>query len=98
LLTEATENEKSGHTRKRYLFTKTRYLTRLKLKQPVLNYLDAVLFTKINNYKDRKKTNLYKVERLEKASLKMETENHSEYSFKTNYNCNILNNSTHLKL
>jgi hypothetical protein len=66
-------------------------------KQPVLNYLDAVLFHKINNYKGRKKRT-YKVEKIKKGSLKMETKNNSEYSFKTNYNCNIPNNSTHLKL
>jgi hypothetical protein len=54
-------------------------LTRLKFKkQPVLNYLDAVLFHQ-NNYKGRK-TNLYKVEKIRKALLKIE--NNPEYSFK----------------
>jgi hypothetical protein len=48
LLTEATETTKNdGHQviPVKYSYVKTRYLTRLKFKkQPVLNYLDAVLF------------------------------------------------------
>jgi hypothetical protein len=61
LLTEATETTKNdGHQVipvKVFLCTKTRYLTRLKFKkQPVLNYLMPYYFTKINNYKGRKKT------------------------------------------
>jgi hypothetical protein len=47
-------------------------------------------FTKINNYKGRKKRPIQSGKRLEKASLKIENKKTPEYSFKTNYNCNIL--------
>jgi hypothetical protein len=53
-------------------------------------------FTKINNYKGGKNEPIQSGKRLEKASLKIENKITPNIHLK--HNCNIPNNSTHLKL